>query len=187
MYIDNIPVTRAARTINDLGLLVEQGDLAAAILDHTMHDAVRRGLVDVGRVWREWERLGGEIRPGADAVATMLDKFRSPAVDCDTSPELRLLQLVRVADLPEPVPQHRVWISKTRWFDLDLAWPWLKLYIEFDSYKYHGNRNKYMKDATRRLTLRQAGWDGVWVTDDELDRGAPLAIAVVRDLIARAS
>ena len=28
MYVDNIPVTRTARTINDLGLLIEQGELS---------------------------------------------------------------------------------------------------------------------------------------------------------------
>jgi hypothetical protein len=59
--------------------------------------------------------------------------------------------------------------------------------MEFDSYKYHGNRDKYMRDARRRLELRNLGWEGVSVTDDELDAGARLAIQVARRMISEAS
>jgi hypothetical protein len=187
MYVDNIPVTRAARTINDLGLLVEQRKLEPAVLDHAMHDAVRRGIVDVQRVVREFERLGGMRRPGAHAVEAMLTNFVPPLRQADTSPELKLLQLVRAAGFPEPVPQYRVWLSPTKWVDLDLAWPWLKIYIEFDSYKYHGDWNRYMKTIRRRLLLQQADWNGVPVTDEELDSGARLALAVLHQLMKKAS
>jgi hypothetical protein len=85
------------------------------------------------------------------------------------------------------VPQLRVWLSPTRWVDLDYAWPEPTRFMEYDSYKYHGNRDKYMRDATRRLELRALGWDGVSVTDDELDRGAPLAMRVMRRLLEEAS
>jgi hypothetical protein len=187
MYVDNIPVTRTARTINDLGLLVEKRKLEMTTLDLAMHDAIRRSLVDVERVWREWERLGGALRPGGLAVEAMLQRFVPPKGDVDTRPELQLLQLVRAAGLPEPVPQFRVWLSPTRWVDLDLAWPWIERYMEFDSYKFHGNRDKFMKGERRRLLLRDAGWDGVHVTDDELDEGAELALRVMRRLITEAS
>jgi hypothetical protein len=187
MYVDNIPVTRPARTINDLGLLVEKGKLDTATLDLAMHDAIRRALVDVERVWREWERLGADLRPGGKAVERMLRRFVPPKFDVDTRPELQLLQLVRAAGLPEPVPQFRVWLSPTRWVDLDLAWPWVKGYMEFDSYKYHGNRDKFMRDARRRLLLREAGWEGVHVTDDELDEGAELALRVMSRILSEAS
>jgi hypothetical protein len=187
MYVDNIPVTRTARTINDLGHLVRQGELEMATLDLAMHDAVRRSLVDVERVWREWIRLGGAKRNGGEVVEAMLRRFLPPKRDADSTPELRLLQLIRAAGLPEPVPQFRVWLSPTRWVDLDLAWPWIQRYMEFDSYKYHGNRDKFMRDQERRLLLQDLGWEGVHVTDDELDSGAPLALRVMRRLIDGAS
>jgi len=38
----------------------------------------------------------------------------------------------------------------------------------------------------RRLELECHGWYGVPVTDDELDAGAPLAIAVLTERLARA-
>jgi hypothetical protein len=187
MYVDNIPVTRVARTINDLGLVVEQWRMKPEVLDHAMHDAVRRAIVDVERVVREWERLGGRLRAGGKAVEAMLRNFVPPLRNPDSSPELRLLQLLRAAGFPEPVPQFRVWISPTKWYDLDFAWPWLKRFAEFDSYKFHGNWDKHERDALRLLLIRELGWDGVSVTDGELDSGAPNAIAVLRPMIQRAS
>jgi hypothetical protein len=185
MYVDNIPVTRPARTLNDLALLVEQKQMAMATLDHAVHDAVRRGLVDIDRLWKEWERLGQTLRPGGRAMETLLQRFVPPARTPDSSPELRLLQCIREAQLPEPVPQLRVWLSETRWVDLDFGFPVQQGYAEFDPYKFHGNRDKYMKDARRRLELRYLGWDGVPVTDDELDSGAVLAMRVLRQILDR--
>jgi hypothetical protein len=57
-------------------------------------------------------------------------------------------------------------------------------YMEFDSYKFHGNRDKFMRDAARRLELRALGWEGISVTDDELDAGAQLAMRVARLLLS---
>jgi hypothetical protein len=182
MYVDNIPVTRPARTINDMGLLVVQNVIEPVVLDHAMHDVVRRNLVDVESVWREWDRLGQGIRPGSAVIEAMLQRFVPPQGEVDSSPELKLLLLLRAAGFPEPIPQFRVWISPTQWFDLDHTWPELKLFAEFDPYKYHGNWDKYQADALRRLLIRQLGWDGVSVTDDELDSGAKVALAVLRQL-----
>ena len=125
-------------------------------------------------------------RPGGRAIERLLKNFVPPKRDTDSSPEIQLLQYIRIAGLPKPVPQFRVWLSPTRWVDLDFAWPWLKIFIEFDPYKFHGNRDKYMLDAERRLKLRELGWEVIVVTDDELDSGCKLAMSVARRLIAKA-
>jgi hypothetical protein len=117
----------------------------------------------------------------------MLSRFVPPLRRLDSRPELRLLQIMRDSGLPEPAPQHRVWISPVRWYDLDFAWPELLRYVEFDPYKWHGNRDKYMRDARRRLELQARGWLGVSITDDELDNGADLAVAVIRSFLTEAS
>jgi hypothetical protein len=185
-YIDSIPVTRPARIICDFGLLVKRGEMSVETLELAMHEALRRDLVDVARVWREWERLGGTRRPGGKVIEAMLNRFVAPVQKPDTTPEVRLLQLIRAAGLPEPVPQHRVALSPTRWYQLDFAWPDARVFCEFDSYKWHGSRTRYMRTTRRRLELECHGWYGVPVTDDELDAGAPLAIAVLTERLARA-
>ena len=69
---------------------------------------------------------------------------------------------------------------------LDFAWPEAKVYCEFDPYKWHGGRDKYMLDTSRRLELANLGWYGVPVTDDELDSGARLSTRLLRQHLARA-
>jgi hypothetical protein len=182
-YVDNVPVTRPVRVINDMGLLVTDGVMDPIEYDLMIHEAVRRNLVDVAQLWREWERLGGVLRPGGIVVQHMLDRFVPPVRQTDSRAESRLLQVVRAAGFPEPVPQYRVWLSPARWVDLDFAWPDQHGYCEFDPYKWHGDRDKYMRDAKRRLELRGLGWDGVSVTDDELDAGAHLAMAALARIV----
>ena len=98
--------------ICDLALLVARGELRPSTLDLALQEALRRDLVDVPRVWREWERLGGVMRPGGRVVEELLDHFIPPVRKTDSTPELQLLQLLRAAGLPEPVPQHRVELSR---------------------------------------------------------------------------
>jgi len=185
-HLHGIPVTRPARVICDLGLLVARGELRPATLDLALQEAIRRNLVDLPRVRREWERLGGVMRPGGRVVDELLANFVAPARKTDSTPESRLLLLLRAAGLPEPVPQHRVDLSSTRWVMLDFAWPEAKVYCEFDPYKWHGGRDKYMRDTTRRLELADNGWYCVPVTDDELDSGARLATRLLRRHLPRA-
>ena len=65
-YIDGIPVTRPARLLCDLALLVERGELRPDTFELAVQEAIRRNLVDIPRLWREWERLGGAGVPAAE-------------------------------------------------------------------------------------------------------------------------
>jgi very-short-patch-repair endonuclease len=184
-YLHGIPVTRPARVICDLALLVARGELRPNTLELALQEALRRGLVDLARVAEEWQRLGGVMRPGGRVLEELLADFIRPVRHTDTSGESQLLQLIRAGGLPEPMPQHRVDISPTKSFKLDFAWPDAKVYCEFDPYKWHGARDKYMRDTKRRLELARAGWSGVPVTDDELDSGARLATELLRRHLVR--
>jgi hypothetical protein len=184
-YIDNIPVTRPARTIVDLGLLVETGALAFAELELALHEAMRRNLVDIAGIAHERERLGGDLRAGGTVIADLLDNFVPPLRRAESTPELRLLMLLRSAGLPDPVPQFRVWISPTRWYDLDFAWPDRKAFAEFSDYKWHGARDKHSKDIARLLELQALGWEGVVVDGPELDAGASRATNALRTILGR--
>jgi hypothetical protein len=137
-------------------------------------------------VWREWQRLGGAFRPGGRVIEALLESFQPPLRKPDSRPEIKLLMLLRAADLPEPIPQYEVALSATRSVHLDYAWPEEKVYCEFDPYKWHGGSEKYLRDNTRRLQLANLGWYGVSVTDDELDNGAQLSTRVLRQHLPRA-
>jgi hypothetical protein len=184
-YVDNIPVTRTKRTINDLGLLVEDGTLPPRVLELAMLEATRRNLVDTYEVWAEWERLGGSFRPGGAAVEAMLKGFIAPEGTAQTTPEIQLLQFVREAGLPEPVLQFRIWLSATRYVDVDLAWPEFKVFAEFDSYKWHGSSEAYESTINRRIEIESLDWRGVPVTTAELAAGAPKALTLLTKLLRR--
>ena len=119
-------------------------------------------------------------------MEAVLNELIPPVRKTDTTPELQLLLLLRAAGLPAPVPQYRVELTTKRSCRLDFAWPEQKIYCEFDPYKWHGGQSKYMLDAARRLELANLGWYGVPVTDDELDSGARLSTALLRQHLPRA-
>lgn len=117
-------------------------------LEAAAYEALRRSLVDVGSLWREWERLGGLRRRGGAAIERLLNLLIPPERQPESSAEMKLLNLVRSAGLPEPAPQFRVRLSGTRGVRLDLAWPYRLVALEFNPYKYHGGRPRYLDDAS---------------------------------------
>jgi hypothetical protein len=184
LVIDGIPVTRAARTLCDLAGLVELGTLEQSVLDHALLEAVRRDLVDTARVWREHERLGGTKRLGGDVIYRALQRFVPPVRKTETSPESLVLQMLRAHGLPEPVPQFWLQLGNGEWIRLDFAWPRQKAALEWDPYKYHGDRDRYEKMQARTRLMRAIGWERVCLTDDDFNAGMPESLAAVDEIFA---
>ncbi len=184
-YRQGIPVTRPARTLCDAAALVRRLQLGRETLELAVHEALRRDLVDLTSLWRTWEQLGGVRRHGGDVMEVMLRTLVPPDRRADSTAELVLLQKVRAGGFPEPVLQHRVWFSPTRHVVLDFAWPEHRTCMEFDSYKYHGSRMKFSRDKQRELELQSRGWERISVDDDELDAGAPRALAALALMLER--
>jgi hypothetical protein len=175
-----MPVTRPARTFLDCCVLVERGAMTEQTAELILEDAVRRNLADIGLVGLRWEKLGGERRPGGRVARRIIDRWMPTTASTDSRPEARLLREFQRAGLPQPVPQHRVWLGEDECVDLDFAWPQARVAIEFDSYRYHGGRLKHDLDAQRVLRLKTRGWTVLRVTDAELDAGCPNAIPALR-------
>jgi hypothetical protein len=187
MVIDAIPVTRTARTLCDLAGLVELGELQRRTLDHALLEAVRRNIVDVRSVWRTHERLGGTVRLGGETILHALQGFVAPLRKPETSAESLLLALIRDHGFPEPDAQFWLRLPNGEWIRLDYAWAGFKIGFEFDPYKYHGDRERYEKNASRTRLMQAIGWDRVTVTDDDLNAGIPESAAALRQLLARRS
>jgi hypothetical protein len=168
--IDGLPVTSLARTLCDLAAVVDR-----AALDRDLDEALMRDSFDIAAVWRCWEQLGGVLRPGGHRLEAALNAWKAPLGKPESSAELQLLQRLRTLRLPEPVPQFWVRLPDGSRVRLDFAWPRCKVGAEFDSYKWHGGRERYEQTLQRRLALRALGWDVIAVTDAELDAGLPVA------------
>lgn len=75
----------------------------------------------------------------------------------ESAQEAKLVRWIVSAGLPRPVQQHRVRIG-SRTYRLDLAYPHLKIGIEYDGWDTHRPRSSFDADRERDNALRIAGW-----------------------------
>ena len=141
------PATSPARTAFDLARRLPE-DQAVAAMDALLRAA--GALADeVFTVAQRHLRSSGRSR--ALAAARLADP-RSE------SPRESLLRLAVVrAGLPAPVPQYEVRVGGRFVARLDLAWPQLRVALEYDG-AHHRNRRQYGRDLARHNALRAAGW-----------------------------
>ena len=84
------------------------------------------------------------------------------------------------AELLIPEPQHWVLHRGTPTYRLDLAYPWLKICVEYDGEAYHSSDEQRDADRRRREWLEARGWK-VIVVDKHSFRG-PALDAWLREL-----
>ncbi|MGH9049252.1 MAG: endonuclease domain-containing protein [Acidimicrobiia bacterium] len=83
--------------------------------------------------------------------------------------EMRVLQAIVAAGLPEPVQQHWVDVG-SRWRRIDLAYPELKLAIEVDGFGPHSHRSAFDADRARDNELEIIDWDRLHFTSAFTDK-----------------
>jgi hypothetical protein len=71
------------------------------------------------------------------------------------------------ANLPLPRPQHWVTDRGQPVYRLDLAYPDLKICVEYDGQEYHASEEQREADRRRRAWLRDRGWLVIVVTKDD--------------------
>lgn len=69
------------------------------------------------------------------------------------------------AGLPMPQPQYTVMLHGIT-YRLDLAYPRLKICIEYDGEEFHDSDEARLRDERRRRRLREAGWTVIVVRKD---------------------
>jgi very-short-patch-repair endonuclease len=150
--IDGIPVTGVTRTLVDLGQVVGDRALEAAV-----HRALHRGLIRPEHLDAEYRRLSRRGRPGAGSMGRLLDELNLFDRPAESHLEVVILRIIRSAGLPEPVRQHPVSIDAER-FRLDLAYPDQWVFLEGDGFGVHGMRSAFERDRQRQNLLVLAGW-----------------------------
>jgi very-short-patch-repair endonuclease len=139
---------------------------------------VREGMVrlpDVRRAAADLPRCWGSGR--AREVAGLADGL------AESSQETRLRLLIRRGGLPAPVAQFRITDPDGLVARVDLAYPELKLAIEYDG-MWHGERRAFLDDRRRLNRLLAAGWVVLHVTAAELEHPERL-LSRIRELHGR--
>ena len=150
------------------------GDEAVVMLDHL----VREGLVALGAVRADLadrEPCAGSAR--ARRAAQLADGLAG------SQQETRLRLLLLRAGLPPPVAQFVIRDEAGFVARVDLAYPDLRLAIEYDGL-YHAGTTTFFADRRRLDRLTAAGWTVIHVTAEDMRRPERL-VARVRAARAR--
>jgi very-short-patch-repair endonuclease len=71
--------------------------------------------------------------------------------------EARLVRWIVGSGLPRPVLQHRVHVAGQT-YRLDLAFPEMRIGIEYDGWTAHASRSSFDRDRARQNPLTLHGW-----------------------------
>lgn len=136
-----LPITSPARTHLDVAGHLPDRDVER-MLDEGLF-ALR--ILTLTHVTELLRRAGGH--PGRARLARVAD-HGPRAMQTDSGPEERLLQLIRAAGLPEPRTQVPM-----LGYQLDFFWPQINLAVEVDAYGTHGSRARFEADRRRDARL----------------------------------
>ncbi|MGW1060246.1 endonuclease domain-containing protein [Micromonospora rubida] len=155
--IDGMSVTTGARTCWDLACWLDTVE-AVALIDTLLHNQVVHSADLTAYLARRRGQRGA--RKFAEALS-LVD------AGAESLPESRLrVRLVR-AGLPQPVTQHVVTRNGRFVARVDLAWPDLKVAVEYDGL-WHHDPDQFHRDRKRLNHLLGDGWIVLHVTSKRM-------------------
>lgn len=162
MTLHGVPVTTPLRTALDLACGLPRRDALAA-LDSFMriHEINREDFLREAP--RYFRRRG--VRQMRSLIPVADGRAESPG---ESWTRLEILD----SNLPSPVLQWRVLRSGREIYRLDLAYPGLKICVEYDGEEFHDSDEARTLDHQRRAWLREHGWILIVVTKDDFSREA---------------
>jgi very-short-patch-repair endonuclease len=164
-----IPTTTSTRTLIDLGTVLSQKQLEAAVNEADVLD-----LIDPETLRADLERRKGQ--PGTRPLRALLD--RATYRMTETELERRFLRLVKRAGLP--LPETQVQLAGR----VDFHWPSVGLVVETDGWRYHRTPARQAAD-NRRMQAHAAGRTAVRVSHYEVRHEAERVEGLLSDLVRR--
>lgn len=101
----------------------------------------------------------------------------------DAESERRLQRLLRRAHITGWIAQLPL-VAGGRRFEIDIAFPELKVAIEIDGYAYHSSHERFQRDRTKQNALIAAGWRVLRFTRADLDDRPGYVLAQIHQLLA---
>ena len=151
--IGELPVTRVARTLVDLGAIWSPRAMEAAV-----DTALDGELVTPAQLEAAIERAPrGCRRPGVPSLCAALEAWTGP-IQPESPAEARLVRRLDEWGMPEPVLQHVVrdqhggFVAR-----LDIAWPEHRVALEYDGMRAH-NPRRVEHDERRDAAVEALGW-----------------------------
>lgn len=171
-------VTSPARTWLDLSATLSLVQLVAAG-DHLVH--WRHPMVSI-------EQLVNAARtyPGRRGRATLRAALPLLRARSESPRESMLRVQIVLAGLPEPECNWEIFDENGRFLArADLAYPDLKLCLEYQGDHHRTDRAQWRRDIRRTEELEDHGWKVLQFTDDDLKSPADLTARIARHLAGR--
>jgi hypothetical protein len=162
VHLDGIRVTSVARTLADLGAVVDDDTVWKAV-DHALRLGVRaRWLTEV---LRRVERPGPS---GTGSLRRVLERQRDLGRTDSWFETLVLDQLRRHPAIPDVVPQYPLHRDDGSLVAVvDAAIPSARVAVEAHSRRFHDGHRAGVLDAERQYRIELLGWRVVFVTFDD--------------------
>jgi hypothetical protein len=172
--VAGIPVTGVARTLADLGSVVDRAQVERAL------DDVRRRGISLRWIQATAERLHRPGQAGTRVLLALIETARTEPTVRGSWFERLVEDCLRSPELPALVRQHRVLDDRNRLVGiLDLAFPSLRLGVEAHSRRFHFGRLPEQADEDRDHRLARCGWEVLYVGWQATKRPADLLALVV--------
>lgn len=137
----------------DLVLIELAPDLDEAELEIVLVAAESKGLLKRHRLAELIAERAG--RPGIGKLASIT--ALEPAL-ARSGLELLMLPIARMAGVGRPLVNHPIEVGRGRPLTVDCAWPKLRMVVEADSQRFHGDWEQAAVDRERDQLLALAGW-----------------------------
>jgi very-short-patch-repair endonuclease len=173
-----VPVTSINRTLLDLGAVVTRTCVEAALTE-----ALRQRLTTVDSLQVYLEHTQGQGRRGTGHLRRAIELLGGQPAESVL--ELKLVRLLRRHRLPEPARQFSVHREGRVLARLDFAYPEIKLAIETDGYRHHGDVAAWGRDLARRNALTASGWQLIHVTWTDVERRPGLVVEQITTALRR--
>ena len=179
LWPDGIRLTTPARTVHDLGAILD-----AATYRSVLTDAVERGIVSYDDVVAVGNELAGRGRPGTRAHRRLAAAPPSSVANVMSEGELALGDALVAAGIPV-VRQHPLTLPSGRRVRIDLALVEAQLAIEVDHPAWHTPDAALQRDHSRDNELALIDWDCRRFTSDDVTLRLVTSVAIVRAIAAR--
>jgi very-short-patch-repair endonuclease len=150
--IDGIRTTNATRTLLDLGAVVPESTLEAAL-----HRALRARLTHYDPLVARFFQVARRGRDGVGALRPLLIAYDPTMAPADSDLETRLLGILRHAGLPMPTRQLKLSV-RGKPYRIDVSYPAARIAIEGDGFGVHTMREVFEGDRARQNALVLDGW-----------------------------
>ena len=169
-----LPVTSPARTLLDIAVTATARQLEIAfdrgLVEKTLRPSHVRDVLD---------RAGGHR--GRAQLAALLNRERGGTTVTASSPEERMLALIRRSGLPDPHVNFPF-----AGYRLDFYWPDARFVLEVDSRRFHSTPYRLQRDRTKDDVLRRDDIEVMRVMDSEIEeRSHSIVVDITRALARR--